>query len=749
MNRLSGEVFFERKKQEIGVSLNEVQKKAVLHTEGQLLLLASPGSGKTTTIIMRIGYLITEKGADPSRIKGVTFSKASAMDMKDRFQRFFPELAPVDFSTIHSLAFEITREYFYKKRLTFDLIEGDANKKNNGPQQLPLNKKLILRNLFEQLVGDKITEDQMDELTTYISFIKNKLLPKGEWASVKCEVPRAQMIFQEYEKLKRSQGTNLLLDYDDMLTIANHAMEKDLNLLRKYQNRYDYVLTDESQDTSMVQHAIIEKLVKEHGNLCVVADDDQSIYTWRAAEPQYLLNFKEVFPDAEILMMEQNYRSSKDIVDVANQFIKRNKQRYDKNMFTENPSQEPIRIQTLTDYKFQAKYVVQAIKERTGNYSDVAVLFRNNSSSIILMNEMDRAGIPFYLKDSDNRFFSHWVVEDILNFMRMSFNMKRADIFERIGMKMDLYISKSKVESLKLVSSDLSVFDQLLASGELKGHQVKKLKEAKKVFQEMKGAKPLPVIRMIRTDLGYEKVLEKICERLGFKMDYLNGILNTLEEIADTLETMEDFAKRLQYLEGLLKSSKFNKGKNVVTFSTLHSSKGLEFKEVYMIDLIDGIIPSQDDIDSYRDGELEMMEEAVRLFYVGMTRAQQKLVLVTYSTKDFVRVRPSQFVRDVKKIMNPPKEKRETEADTKKKSGISQRKKFQDEVVTNPNAIKEKELLKEGETVKHRVFGRGKIVKVDHTHIIMQFPKVEKKLLLQMCLDMGLLEPLENETTQG
>src|SRR5690606_34258244 len=394
-----------------------------------LLLLASPGSGKTTTIIMRIGFIIEEKGVDPSNIKAVTFSKASAKDMEERFARFFPQLQPVDFSTIHSFAFQVVREYFYKTRTHFHIIEGTMDADNQH-----LHKNMILRNLFKSLTGENITEDQMDELTTFISYVKNKMLPPEKWDSVGCDVPNAVQIVTKYEAFKRNNPGKLLIDYDDMLTIGNEVLEKDSHILRKYQQKFHYVLTDESQDTSLVQHAIMEKLVKTHGNLCVVADDDQSIYSWRGAEPSYLLDFKKVYPNAVTLFMEQNYRSSKEIVDTANQFIKRNKHRYEKNMFTNNTTAEPIKIIDFHDYNEQSNYLVKEIKD-IENLREVAVLFRNNSSSITLMNKFDRAGIPFYMKDADNRFFSHWVVEDILNFMRMSFTDKRPDILEKIHTK--------------------------------------------------------------------------------------------------------------------------------------------------------------------------------------------------------------------------------------------------------------------------------------------------------------------------
>lgn len=648
------EDFFPRKQNEIGVTLNEVQTKAVLHTRGPLLLLASPGSGKTTTIIMKIGYLIEEKGVDPSRIKAVTFSRASAQDMKDRFRLFFPNLPPdcVDFSTIHSLAFEVIRDYFRQRGVSYQLIEGDVNMDGQSEHQSypqSLHKKIILRNLFKSMVGENITDDQMEELTTYISYIKNKMIPVREWSSVSCDVPQAEEILRSYESFKRSGTNKLLVDYDDMLTIANLALECEPHLLQKVQQRYDYVLTDESQDTSRVQHAIIEKLVQEHGNLCVVADEDQSIYTWRAAEPEYLLNFKQVHPDATVLMMEQNYRSSKDIVNIANRFIKGNKNRYNKNMFTKNPGVQPIIGKRFKDYTDQAKYLVREICQLE-NLRNVAILYRNNSSSIMLMNEFERAGIPFFIKDSDNRFFSHWILEDILNFMRITFNDRRSDLLERIHTKFNGYITREQMASLKQIQNGESVFDNLLKHVEIKGYQYKYIQECKGTFQRMKGISPLAAIRMIRKDLGYEKALEKLCERLGFRKEYLIGILNTLEEIADKLETMEEFAKRLKHLESVMKSSKFQKNGNVVTFSTFHSAKGLEFERVYMIDLVDGVIPAKEDVKAFDKGNTAPMEEARRLFYVGMTRAKSHLELLSYKMKDGAEEKDSPFLIEIRHL---------------------------------------------------------------------------------------------------
>lgn len=713
--------FFERKQRELGVALNDIQKQAVLHTEGAVLLLASPGSGKTTTLIMRIGYLIEEQGVSPSRIKAVTFSRASANDMRERYKRFFPGLPTVDFSTIHSLAYGIVREHFGKAGISYRMIEGgggdsDPEEAGGGATQgqAPLYKQAILRQIYKSATGENMTDDQMEELTTYISYVKNKMLPPDQWGTVKPGIREAERILREYEDFKRSGYPDLLVDFDDMLTLANEILERDRNLLQKYQRRYDYVLTDESQDTSLIQHAITEKLVQGHGNLCVVADDDQSIYSWRGAEPSYLLNFRKKFPQAQILFMEQNYRSTPGIVDPANRFIRRNKNRYDKNMFTAlSEPGEPIVIRSFADYKSQTRYVVQELA-KTDNLAESAVLYRNNSSSIALMNALERAGIPFYMKDTDNRFFSHWVVEDILNFMRMTFTDKRPDILEKIHLKMNGYVSKQQMAELKEIRNNESVFDNLLNMVKLQDYQRAPIEANRETFREMSGMPPLQAIHVIRTRLGYEKALDKTCEWLGLRKEYLVGILNTLEEIADTLPTMEQFASRLKALEAALKTSRRRKGDHAVTLSTLHSAKGLEFERVYMIDLAEGILPSSEDIKKHAAGDEEPMEEAVRLFYVGMTRAKRHLELLTYQERDGEKTAESRFVSHIRSLVEP-------ESDG---GGAG------------------KPVFSPGEAVRHKVFGKGEVMGVHGDLIDISFAQGVKTLSLSTCADLGLLEQL-------
>ena len=706
--------FWERQKH---IKLNEVQKQAVINSEGALLLLATPGSGKTTTMIMKIGYLIEVKGVKAEEIKAVTFSRVAAIEMKNRFKRFFPNLDSVDFSTIHSLAFKIVVEYFKKCKVTFRMIEGEQIR----------DKRDILRDIFKNITKENITEDQMEEISTYISYIKNKLIPRDKWSEVDCSIKFAADIMESYENYK-DDGDVLLLDYDDMLVYAKKALENDEDILESYQNSYNYVLTDESQDTSLVQHYIIEKLVQEHGNLCVVADDDQSIYSWRGAEPSYLLDFKKVYPEATVLYMEQNYRSSKDIVSVADDFIKRNKKRYEKNMFTENDFYKPISVKKLPNYKSQAKYLIDEIANKG---DDIAILYRNNSSSIILANELDRAGVSFYIKDDDKKFFNHWVVEDVLNFMRLAYLNKSVNVFERIYTKINGYITNRQMEQLKKINNNESVFINLLNNIQLESYQYKYIRECQDIFISMKEMKPSSIIYTIRHRLGYEKALDRICSRLGFRKEYLIGILNTLEEIAEGINSMEEFVGRLNYLESVIKTAKNNRSANV-TLSTFHSAKGLEFENVYMIDLLEGIIPATNDIEQFNKGKSEAIEEATRLFYVGMTRAKKNLELISYEKRDDEKVSESQFVTAVRKIINP----KEYAKNNLKDMFLAKSQKK----AVNPNSVKNVDVLKVGINIKHETFGVGKIVSITETDIDIKFYGKTKKLMLEVCLSKGILE---------
>ena len=716
--------FFERKKEELGIQLNDVQKKAVRETEGPLLLLACPGSGKTTTMIMRIGFLIEEKKVNPKRIKAITFSRASAADMAERFKRFFPHSTPVDFSTIHSLAFMIARTYLEKIGTTYELIEG------GGRGRQSVNKQFLLKSIYKETLKEDCTDDELGAISTFISSIKNRMVPIEKWGALKGPVEKAGEIAHKYEQFKTRQPGHLFLDFDDMLVVAEEGLRLDEELGDRFRNKYDYVLTDESQDTSLVQHAIVEHLVAHHGNLCVVADDDQSIYTWRGADPEYLLEFRKVYPDAQVLKMERNYRSTKEIVDTSAKFIKRNNKRYPKEMHTENASGNPIVLKQLDDPKRQLDYVTyELLAEKSLN--EVAVLFRNNSSSTMFVSELHRRGIPFYMKDADDKFFSHWIVEDILNFMRLSFNIERKDVFAKIIMKMNVFVSRSMLTKFENTKTTGNVFDAFIRTVDLQDRQIKKLQDYKKGYGVISEMRPMRVIQLIRNDLGYEASLKSRAEKFGYRIDSLLSILDTLEGIAAPLRTMVEFANQLKELEQAVQNAKFNPAENAVTLSTFHSAKGLEFRRVFMIDLQKGIIPSEED-----EGDEAALEEARRLFYVGMTRAKERLELLSYRQDEGKSKEDSRFLNEVRGLLLKPSEVRHES----KRTAVSTIDINNSAIPINPEGIQHSSELTVGTKVIHRVFGEGEIIASGDNRLTIQFAKMQKELDAETVLKYRILE---------
>lgn len=697
--------FFERMARETGKVLSDVQRKAVLHTDGPLLLLATPGSGKTTTLLFKVAYLIIEKGVDPRTILGLTFSKASAREMAERFQATFSHLTGgmAAFSTIHSFAFKVVRDYASRHRLGYTIIEGETGA---SPQ---LNKKAMLRRLFEEHQGTSVTEDQMEELTRLISFAKNRMIPVEAVSSIETDIKKFPEIFRDYEAWKTRDMNHPLMDYDDMLTYANMLLDSDADLLSNYQRQFSHILTDESQDSSLIQHELIEKLARPNNNICVVADDDQTLYSWRGAEINKILHFKETYPDAELLYMEENYRSSKEIVEVANTFVGRNKNRYKKNMYTSNPSDQPPLIRSFPTHASQIDFVIGSLKNEP-DLKETAILYRNNASSIPFINALDLAGIPFYMRDMDHRFFSHWVLKDIINFMRFAEEPANEALLERIHTKFTGYISKRQ---LSMISADPAreVIDRLLDL-DMKFYQKKVLRAARASFRSMRTIPPQQMIRVIRSELDYEKTIKKMSDSLGFNFENLRDLLDQIETVAAGVDTVSAFEERILHLESLVKKSRFNQ--EHLTLSTLHSSKGLEFDSVYMVDLVNGVLPSDDNISQKGEG----MEEAVRLFYVGMTRARKKLHLLSYRQKGGAKTTESLFLLDIKRILN---------------------RMYPGAKIDKPKPDSPFELTV-GLELTHRLFGPGVVSELSGDVVRLQFDDgVEKMFSLQACIESDVL----------
>ena len=602
------------------MNLSKEQKKAISHIEGPALVLAVPGAGKTTVLIHRTANLILNN-ISSEKILSITFSKASAYDMKHRFNKLYGDISniPVHFSTIHSFAYSLIREYAFKNRIRYTFIEDNRKE---------LNKYNILKRIYCCINNDYITEDKLESLINSIGYIKNMLITPEEFTSLfKSDIKSFKDIFNNYEKYKRIHN---LIDFDDMLTLSLEFLQKDKYLLNKYRNKYDYIQIDEGQDTSKAQMEIIKTIAYPKNNLFIVADDDQSIYGFRGAYPKGLFDFNKIYKNGKVFYMEQNYRSSKNIVSICNKFIKQNTLRYNKNIFTQNSFVEPINIIKVNTLEEQYEYLVNELTQKN-NYNNSAILYRNNISAIGIIEYLERNNIPFNMRDIRIKFFNHWVVQDILNFFTLAKNTSNIESFEKIYFKMKGFISKKQLNYIKTFNYNHSVFDRLLDYPGLSRFYKKNFLELKIDFKKLSKIKPYDGICYIEKNLEYEDYLRESCMKLGHTLDSLKSILHFMKIIASKSKDLNAFVGRLKYLEYLCIQSK--NIKNGITLSTIHSAKGLEFENVYIIDLIEGDFPNTNSIDEFQKGYIDALEEERRLFYVGMTRAKKHLSLITINNE--------------------------------------------------------------------------------------------------------------------
>ncbi len=620
------------------MELSIEQEKAINHVLGPALVLAVPGAGKTTVLIHRTYKLISKHDINPERILSITFSKASSLDMKNRFEKTFPDIQAntVKFSTIHAFCFSLIREYSFINKVSYKLIEDEKNS---------LNKYNLLKKIYYDLNNDYITEEKLDSLINYIGYIKNMMLTPEEFKkNNKVEIDNFLDIFKIYEEYKRK---NRFIDFDDMLTISLEILHNNRYLLEKYRNKYDFFQIDEGQDTSKVQLKIIKLLASPKNNLFIVADDDQSIYGFRGAFPEGLLNFNKEYIHGKLYFMEKNYRSTKNIVSICNKFIKANLERYHKEIYTDNEFLEPINIVKVKDTNDQYKILLKELKNK--NLSECCVLYRNNLSSVGLIEILERNNISFYMRDTKLRFFNHWMLKDIINFMFLANDTSNMDIYENLYYKLKGYISKKHISFAKTLDYRISVFDRIIEYPGLSEFYKRNLRELKLDFRKISRLKPVDAIEYIEKEMEYDEYLKENSIKFGYTYDTIKTILFYTKLIAKNCDNLDEFLGRLKQLKYLSMNSKNNA--HSLALSTIHSAKGLEFENVYIIDLVDGEFPSISSIESMEKGNLKPIEEERRLFYVGMTRAKKHLTLLTSKTIGEKYHTQSRFLKELESLV--------------------------------------------------------------------------------------------------
>lgn len=609
---------FERK---FPQKLNKQQKEAVQSVEGPVLLLAVPGSGKTTVLVTRLGYMIYAKGIAPEKILTVTYTVAATEDMAARFTSLFgADMADrLTFKTINGICAGIIHTY--------------GRKTGRTPFALLNDEKVIadtLAKIYQKTERMYATESDLQTVRTLITYIKNSMLTEAEIRELdKTADMKISAIYKEYNTWLREQK---LMDYDDQMVYAYTMLQRFPELLRLYQDKFPYMCVDEAQDTSKIQHAIIALLSSRTENLFMVGDEDQSIYGFRAAYPEALLSFEKNHPGAKVLLMEENFRSGAGIVKAADTFIQKNTLRHKKHMRAIKDGEEVVKeiaVKTRDDqYRYLAAVAENCAAAQadsmTGASHTVAVLYRDHECALPLIDLLERKETPYRMRNAEISFFTHRTVLDVLNIMKLAMHPKDAETFLQVYYKINTYIRKEDALQIARISEtqDISVWNAAVRYHGLSDYTMSSVQNTRMHMQQLLTERGDKAVKRILYYMGYQEYLE----RCGLKADKIE-ILRILGSREDS---MAGLLQRLRELQDILTRKETDYNCNFI-LSTIHASKGLEYDTVYLMDVTDGILPAQmlKNPEKASREERETYEEERRLFYVGATRAKSELYVFT------------------------------------------------------------------------------------------------------------------------
>ena len=591
-------------KKRYNINLNKQQERALQAVEGSNLLLAVPGSGKTTVLVARLGHMVINKGISPSNILAITYSNAAADEMRARCSALFGENigGQIDFRTINSLSLKIYLD--------------DCRQKGINPREhlQEWEARKLLKRIYMRYTGEQYpTENDVQELLTAITYIKNMMLSEDSVREIEADYPHLLEMFQACQKSLDQQNKR---DYDDQMVLALKILQEDENTAKRLRSHYRYICVDEAQDTSKIQHEIIRILARGN-NLFMVGDEDQSIYGFRAAYPKALLNFRYDYLNPYILRMERNYRSTTQIVDKAQAFISRNKGRYEKNMIAERGDGDKVHLACVSSREDQYTKLLAIAKTLT---NETAFLYRDNESSVVLVDFLLRNGVDFALIKPKMNFFKTRVVQDIIAYLSLAIDENNAEALGRICNKGILFLKAKPLECAmwNCRNRHLSVYDALDEQMEYVKREFRgRAAFLRGVMSKVARSSTYEAINILLNE-GYDQYLE--AEHLDA------GKIEILQILAKLEPTIEGFLHRLQELEELMRQGFEAKPGNLLTLSTIHTSKGLEYDSVYMVDVYDGRFPSsRPDIFCRSKDSANGEQEERRLFYVGITRAKNHL----------------------------------------------------------------------------------------------------------------------------
>lgn len=608
------------------MGFNEAQAQAIQHTDGPCLVLAGPGSGKTLTIVNRVKYLIEKQKVRPEEILVVTFTRFAAAEMKSRLCLVMGKRdLPVTVGTFHGIyygilkwAYRMNQENILSETEKYQILRGVINKER--------------MEIFDE-------EDFIQDIAAEIGKVKNNRIPLEEFVSEKCSADAFRNIYRNYEQHRKELKK---IDFDDMLVLCYELFRSRPDVLAQWQKKFRYVLIDEFQDINRIQYDVIRMLAQPENNLFVVGDDDQAIYGFRGADSELMLGFGKDFPNAKQILLGMNYRSTANIVQNSLKLIENNVERYSKKLEANREGGSCLHIQEVKDPVEEAEYVLEEIqkcKENGIKEEEIAILFRVHTDARAVVEAMVERKIPFQMKEHLPNIYEHFIAKDIMAYFRLATGIRRRQDFLQVMNRPKRYLGRDSVAGAKVSFEDMRKFycdkDWMIDRIDQFEWDVKML---------MKMA-PYAAIQYIRKRIGYDDFLKEYAFTHQINRSDLNEVLAEIEEAAKAFSSVEEwFAHVEEYTETLkVKEKERNRPRPGVRLMTIHASKGLEFKQVFLIAANEGRIPYQK---AKTDKEIE---EERRLFYVAMTRAKDFLKICYVKIKNGKEVTPSRFVDELLK----------------------------------------------------------------------------------------------------
>ena len=606
------------------MGFNEAQTKAICHKNGPAMVLAGPGSGKTLVITRRVEYLIKKYGVRPEQILVITFTKAAAKEMRERFARITKDdRFPVTFGTFHGIYYGILK-WAYRMNASNIFSEEE--------------KMMLLR---EVIAGMELEiEDEKEFLqgiASEIGQIKNNRLSLEEYESSNCSDQMFRQIYEEYERRRKLLKK---IDFDDMLVLCYELFQKRPDILQMWQKKFQYILIDEFQDINQVQYDVIRMLALPENNLFIVGDDDQSIYRFRGARPEIMLGFSKDYPNAKSIILDVNYRSTKAVVSAARRVIERNKNRYQKEIITVNEQGDNVHIQEVRHPVEESHYVREQIAKAVAagtEPSQIAVLYRTNTEPRALVETFMEYHIPFQMKEHLPNLNDHFIGRDFQSYMRMALGGRDRGDFLMIMNRPNRYIGRDSVDRGEISFENLRKY---YMEKDWMVDRIDQLEVDLKVISRMT---PYAAIQYIRKSVGYDLFLNEYAIKRKMKLEDLQELIREMEERAKEFKTIEEWFDHIEkYTEELrMQAVTRTENRNAVSLMTFHAAKGLEYDTVF-------IIGANEDVTPYKKAELpEEMEEERRMFYVAMTRAKKHLMISYVREKNGKAMEQSRFLGEL------------------------------------------------------------------------------------------------------